>query len=216
MRAAAIVAAVFVVLAPVAQAVAQSSFECRVVGVTDGDTLTCLTREKRQVKVRLAQIDAPEKAQPFGERAKQALSGMVFGKEVTIIQRDIDRYGRTVGTVIASGKDVNLAMVESGMAWVYERYATDPAYFEAQDKARSRRIGLWADAHPVKPEEWRRSAGGNGGAHVTHQGGLFTCGSKRTCSQMVSCEEAKFFLTVCGLRSLDRNGDGAPCESLCK
>lgn len=98
-----------------------SPVSCRVVAIADGDTLTCLTADKRQIKTRLAQIDAPEKNQPFGQRAKQALSDWVYGKDVTLQPETTDCYGRTVATVLRAGQDVNLSMVKTGMAWVYTR-----------------------------------------------------------------------------------------------
>jgi endonuclease YncB( thermonuclease family) len=194
---------------------------CKVVGVSDGDTLTCLTQEKRPIKVRLAQIDAPEKAQPFGQRSKQALSDLAFGKDVELEEETTDRYGRMVATVFKSGQDINLSMVQSGMAWVYDQYARDQAYFAAQDAARGARAGLWADANPIPPSDWR-----NGGrtefiaaAETTKptkkQKRKFSCDGKRTCGQMSSCAEARFYLEQCGVHRLDRDRDGIPCESIC-
>jgi endonuclease YncB( thermonuclease family) len=128
----------------------------RCVGVTDGDTLAVL-RDGRAVKVRLAGIDAPEKAQPFGQRAKQALDAMVYGQAVTVDPRDTDRYGRTVADVrAADGRHVNAELVAAGMAWWYRRYAPgDRELEQAEARARAARAGLWADAHPVAPWDWR-------------------------------------------------------------
>jgi endonuclease YncB( thermonuclease family) len=198
-----------------------ANFTCRVVGVTDGDTLTCLTQEKRQIKVRLAQIDAPEKAQPFGQRSKQALSDLAFGKDVEMEEETTDRYGRMVATVFNSGEDINLSMVQSGMAWVYDQYAHDQAYFAAQDAARGERAGLWADANPVRPSEWRHGgrietiAAAEADRPTKKQKSRFSCGGKRTCGQMSSCAEARFYLEQCGVHRLDRDRDGIPCESIC-
>jgi Staphylococcal nuclease homologue len=99
------------------------TYEGKVVAVSDGDTLIVLTPEKRQVKVRLAQIDAPEKSQAYGQRSKQSLSDLVFGKQVRVEQQDRDRYGRVAGRVYAGGLDVNAEQVKRGMAWVYRKYA---------------------------------------------------------------------------------------------
>ena len=109
----------------------------RVVGVSDGDTITILDAGKRQIKVRLAEIDAPEFRQPYGSRAKQELSRLVFGKTVTVKAQDTDRYGRTVGRVYADGSDVNAGMVRRGAAWVYRQYAKDqkPLYFGKSSEA---------------------------------------------------------------------------------
>ncbi|AKU11319.1 nuclease family protein [Azoarcus sp. CIB] len=209
------------------------SISCRVVGVSDGDTLTCLTEEKRQVKVRLAQIDAPEKGQSFGQKAKQALANHVFGKKVTIEVETTDRYGRTVGTVIFAGHDINREMVTSGMAWVYDQYARDPAYFEAQSAARASHLGLWSEPDPIRPSDWRHgtnltSREFHGAAYaiasapaaaMTHgrneASSGFSCAGKRYCREMNSCAEAQFYLNSCGLYRLDGDRDGLPCEKLC-
>lgn len=129
----------------------------RVIGVYDGDSLTLLTAEKRQVKIRLFGIDAPELRQPFGARAKQHLSGLVFGKTVRAEVRDIDRYGRTVADVIVGGVNVNQAMAAAGWAWWYVEYARKDAKLAALEQAaRTARRGLWADAKPIPPWEWRK------------------------------------------------------------
>ncbi len=130
----------------------------KVVGVTDGDTITVLFAGHDQVKVRLANIDAPEKAQPFGQRSKQALSDLAFGKAIECNQSGLDRYGRTIAVCMVGGVDINLAMVKAGMAWVYRKYAHNvPDYYSAEDEAHRQRLGLWADTEPVPPWEWRRS-----------------------------------------------------------
>lgn len=130
----------------------------QVVGISDGDTLTLLNSANTQVKVRLAAIDAPEKAQAFGNRAKQALSGLCFGKPATVKVMDMDRYGRTVGEVICAGTNANAAMIERGMAWVYRKYAEGYGHlFPIEGNARQARLGLWADPDPVPPWEWRKA-----------------------------------------------------------
>ena len=91
----------------------------RVVGISDGDTLTLLTPEKQQLRVRLAEIDTPESRQPYGTRARQALSNLAFGKEARVVVQDTDRYGRTVGRVYVGNTDVNAELVRQGAAWVY-------------------------------------------------------------------------------------------------
>lgn len=126
----------------------------RVVGVHDGDTITVLDAGKRQHKIRLAQIDAPERRQAFGERSRQSLADLVFGKEVEVVA--IDRYGREVGKVQIAGLDANLEQVRRGMAWVYRKYANDPAYFSAEIKARKAKRGLWAQPDPTPPWQFRR------------------------------------------------------------
>ena len=99
----------------------------RVVGITDGDTLNVLDEARRQTRVRLAEIDAPESHQPYGNRAKQALSELVFGRDVRVVVVTIDRYGRTVGRIYAGSTDVSAEMVRQGAAWVYRKYNRDPS-----------------------------------------------------------------------------------------
>lgn len=128
----------------------------KIVHVADGDTLTVLV-ERKQVKVRLADIDAPEAKQPFGNRAKQSLGDICHAKQATVQERGKDRYGRTVGIVICDGIDANAERVRRGMAWVYDRYARpDSPLYALQDQARKSRIGLWAEDHPNPPWKWRK------------------------------------------------------------
>lgn len=130
-----------------------------VVGVADGDTLTVLDVAKRQHRIRLAGVDAPEKAQAFGTRSSQSLSELCYGKQAKVFDTTEDRYGRTVGTVICDGVDANAAQVERGMAWVYRQYAprNSPLY-RLESRARDERIGLWRDAKPVEPWLFRRAS----------------------------------------------------------
>jgi endonuclease YncB( thermonuclease family) len=98
----------------------------RVVAVANGDTLTVLVSNKGKTKISLHQIDAPEKKQDFGQRSKQSLSDLTYGKQVRGEAFDTDKYGRTVGKVWVNGQDANLEQVKRGMAWVYVKYASDP------------------------------------------------------------------------------------------
>ena len=129
----------------------------RVVAIADGDTLTVLTKGREQVRVRLSDIDTPERRQPYGQRARERLSDLAFGKQVQVVVRDTDRYGRTVGRVWADGMDVNAAMVRDGAAWVYRRYSQDEGLRQAEDEARTARRGLWGlpEAERTPPWEWR-------------------------------------------------------------
>lgn len=126
----------------------------RVVSIADGDTLTVLM-DRQQVKVRLVEIDAPENAQPFGNRSKQSLSDMCFGKEAQIEEKGMDRYGRTLGRVFCGGLDANAEQVRRGMAWVYDKYVTDRSLYQLQNEAKAEMRGLWGDANPVPPWKWR-------------------------------------------------------------
>lgn len=134
----------------------------RVVGVTDGDTIKLLTPGNIEEKVRLAGIDAPEKAQPFGNVSKQHLSDQVFGKDVTVEWTKRDRYGRIVGKVEIDSRDACLEQVRAGLAWHYKKYQGEQspedqvAYAAAEDAARAGRVGLWSQSNPTQPWEWRR------------------------------------------------------------
>lgn len=105
---------------------AASTTTSQIVGVSDGDTITVLDTSKKQTRVCLAQVDAPKKRQDFGAVSKDALSGLVFSKPITVEVEMVDRYGRTVGKVLVDGVDANFAQVKAGMVWVYRQYAKRP------------------------------------------------------------------------------------------
>ena len=143
-----------------------------VVDITDGDTIVVLDANRRQHKVRLAGIDAPEKAnsekapgtaQAFGERSKQNLASIVFNENVTVEGSKQDRFGRTVGKVMVNGIDANLAQIKAGMAWWYEKYrkeqspADQQTYAKAEQRARFQRVGLWSDKTPTPPWDFRHA-----------------------------------------------------------
>lgn len=129
----------------------------RVVSVHDGDTLTVLV-ERRQVRVRLTDIDAPELGQPFGTRSRQSLSSLCFGKIATLDVRGQDRYRRTLARVTCAGSDANAEQVRRGYAWVFVRYVhPDSPLLAIQNEARTSHRGLWQDTDPVAPWEWRRN-----------------------------------------------------------
>ena len=195
----------------------------RVVGVADGDTLTLLADERAH-KIRLAQIDAPEKSQPYGKAAKRALSELVFGRDVRVEVVDVDRYDRIVGEVFVDGLHVNLEMVRRGHAWAYTRYARTPEVAELENAARAEGLGLWR--LPLEEREapwvWRRQRRSAGSSSTKAKespppaSGPHECGTRRLCREMRSCEEARFHLEQCGLTRLDGDGDGIPCEKLCR
>lgn len=132
--------------------------DCKVVGVTDGDTITALCPGNEQVRIRIAEIDAPEKKQPFGTRSKQSLSDLCFGKQAEVFPEKTDRWGRTIARVKCDGQDASVHQVQTGMAWVFDRYVTDRRLYLLQDMARAGRRGLWSDVGPVPPWEWRRAS----------------------------------------------------------
>lgn len=132
------------------------AWQGKVVGISDGDTITVLTEEKKQVKVRLYGIDCPEKSQAFGQRAKRFSSDLAFGKIVEVNATDTDRYGRTVARVIVDGKDLNEELLRAGYAWHYKQYSKDPDLADMERKARASKLGLWADPHALEPWAFRR------------------------------------------------------------
>ena len=143
----------------------------RVVGVADGDTITVLDANREQHKIRLGGIDAPEKAQPFGQRSKENLSRLVFDRDVRVEWEKRDKYKRIVGTVwvqpvscptCPKTLDAGLAQLTVGLAWWYRKYAKEQSpeaagrYEFAEQEARAKRVGLWADGQPIPPWDWRR------------------------------------------------------------
>ena len=134
----------------------------RVVGVADGDTVTVLDASRQQHKIRLIGIDAPEKKMPYGNRSKQSLSDLIFDRQVQVEYNKKDRYGRTVGKIIVDGVDANLAQIKAGMAWHYKQYQREQSvedrdtYAQAEVEARASKRGLWKDADPVPPWDWRK------------------------------------------------------------
>jgi endonuclease YncB( thermonuclease family) len=129
----------------------------RVVGVHDGDTVTCLDESNQQQKVRLAEIDAPEIGQDYGKVSREVLAEMVFGKTVEVTEDGKDRYGRWIGHLSSNGVDVNRQMVATGNAWHYVDYSRDTSLAALQSQAQSQRLGLWAQPSPVAPWDYRKS-----------------------------------------------------------
>jgi endonuclease YncB( thermonuclease family) len=216
------------ILATLATQPAGADIIGKVVAVTDGDTIKVLDGNKLQHKIRLTGIDAPEKAQPYGNASRKHLATMVAGKEVRVETTKNDRYGRVLGKVWVQPRDcpscgktlnVNYAQILSGMAWWYQDYAKDQSaedqgrYESAVTEARKRKLGLWSEPNPIPPWAWRR---GQRTSPKTEAVADTQCGSKRYCREMTSCEEAKFYLQQCGRSSLDGNQDGVPCNSLCR
>ncbi len=206
----------------------------RVVGVSDGDTLTLLVPDGtrfKQVRVRLGEIDTPESRQPYGERAKQALSDLAYNQQARVVVQDTDRYGRTVGRVYVGSLDVNAEMIRQGAAWAYRQYLKDQSLLALEAEAKAAQRGLWGlpETERCPPWDWRKGICATASAPATRAPATptaaptsaasssgFTCAGKRRCGEMTSCEEAKFYLTSCGVGSLDGNKDGVPCETLCR
>ncbi|MBI5430230.1 MAG: thermonuclease family protein [Nitrosomonadales bacterium] len=220
-----------------------AEFTGKVIAVLDGDTLMVM-QGSNPLKVRLAEIDAPEvghagmggkppnsqKAQPYGTAAQQSLAGMVMGKQIQVASRAIDDYGRMVAMVSIAGLNVNHEQVRRGMAWEYSRFHNNRAVLALQREAQREKRGLWAGDEITEPSQWRKLhpstfvAGAASLAGVSHnsqhtdpahQPDSRQACARKHCSQMTSCDEARDYLKRCGGKTLDGDGDGMPCESLC-
>jgi micrococcal nuclease len=133
----------------------------KVVGVKDGDTMVLLSPDKQSITVRLAEVDCPEKSQAFGQAAKQFTSNLCFGKLVQLIGTQHDRYGRTVGEVVLeNGTNVNHELVKQGYAWQYRAYSKSMELAMLEQQARQNRLGLWQDANPTPPWDFRKEEKG--------------------------------------------------------
>lgn len=150
-------------ITPAAHARDDAQISGYVISIADGDTLTLLTADKERVKVRLAEIDTPEKKQPYGQRAKQELASLTFNQTAQISVIDTDRYGRVVGRVIVNGQDVNAELVRRGAAWVYRDYLQRTDLLPMEAEARRLRKGLWAlpESERMPPWQWRKQQRNN-------------------------------------------------------
>ena len=199
-----------------------SSYEGRVIKVIDGDTITIKTSQNEKIKVRLTGIDAPESDQLYGKASKEKLASFIENKNVRIETHKNDRNGRVLAKVWVRPSDcatcgktlnVNHAQILAGMAWWYRRYAKELSdedrgrYESAEDESRKRKRGLWSAPSSLAPWDWRRGVR----VEVDEQ-----CGSKKYCRDMSNCAEAKFYLNQCGVRRIDGDSDGIPCEYLCR
>ena len=128
----------------------------KVVRVADGDTITILDSTNVQNKVRLNKIDAPEKSQAFGEVSRKHLASMVAGNVVKVEWAKKDKYGRILGDISIGTTNVNLRMVQDGLAWHYKRFDNTKEFAQAEIEARAKKIGLWRDANPIPPWEFRK------------------------------------------------------------
>ena len=152
----------FLLIFSVCTASASKLLQGKVVSVADGDTITVLDAEKTQHKVRLQGIDAPEKAQAFGAKSKQALYEMVHGKTVQVSFEKSDKYGRILGKVLLDGQDICHQQIKAGLAWHYKKYqnqqplADREAYSASETAAKNEKLGLWSDPRPVAPWDFRK------------------------------------------------------------
>ena len=154
-----------------------AEFAGKVIGVSDGDTMTVL-RDRSQVRIRLYGIDCPETGQDFGSRAKQFTADLAFGKVVKVVPRDRDRYGRLVADVVLpDGRVLNDELVKAGLAWWYRDHAQNIGTLpQLEAEAREAKRGVWSQPNPLPPWEWRKTKGealpgefiGNRRTHVYH------------------------------------------------
>ena len=145
----------------------------KVVSIADGDTVIIVVADnstkskflqppnsqpssKKQYRIRLNDIDAPESKQAFGNKSKENLKNYIYQKDVVVKHESTDKYGRILGTIYYQGKDINLQQVKDGYAWVYRHYSKKQDYIKEEEKARQERKGLWADNNPINPYDFRR------------------------------------------------------------
>ena len=197
-------------------------FTARVVAVLDGDTVMVLRSSGPPIKVRLADIDAPEREQPGGAESTKSLSELVMHKQVSLNTLATDIYGRLVAHLTVDGMSVNEEQVRRGMAWEYSYYHDNKSYIALQNEAQQAQRGLWSGSEEImKPAQWRK-------LHAKEvpvstllakpsalEAPDYTCGSKHLCAQMYTCDEAYFYLIQCNVKPLDPNRDGVPCEHIC-
>ena len=198
----------------------ETEFSAKVVVVLDGDTVLVVHKAAGQhagglMKIRLAEIDAPEKDQEYGAASTSSLRQMVWHRQVRVRTQAVDKYGRTIAQLEVDGLRVNEEMLRRGMAWEYSHYHSDRRYIALQQEAQQAGRGLWSQNNPTPPWIWRKQHTEHKDVSTVLSPGDYTCGSKRHCVQMISCDEAFYYLNVCGLKSLNPQGDGIPCAKLC-
>ena len=123
--------------------------------VVDGDTVHVFYQDE-VYKIRLTEIDAPERDQPYGSNSTEYLKSLLKEGRVDVDISGTDRYGRKLGRLYWRGMDINRELVSAGYAWVYDQYVTDNSFFENQSKARNSKKGLWEDQNPLEPWNWRK------------------------------------------------------------
>lgn len=130
------------------------AYPAKVIKISDGDTITILTQQRKQIKVRFYGIDAPELKQPYGKKSKQFLANLIAGEVVEVDENGKDRYKRTIGTIYLNGADINAQMVANGYAWAYRKFSKK--YTAQESQAKKQGLGLWRDKEPIPPWEWRQ------------------------------------------------------------
>lgn len=137
----------------------QTTLTAKVVGIKDGDTVVVLDSLNNQTMLRLAEVDCPEKNQPFGTKAKQFTSDQIYLKTIKYVVTDTDRYGRSIAMIYydTDNKYLSAEIIKAGMGWHYKRYSTSKELATFEDNARKNKLGLWVDNNPINPSEWRRN-----------------------------------------------------------
>jgi endonuclease YncB( thermonuclease family) len=136
----------------------QTTLTAKVVGIKDGDTVVVLDSLNNQITLRLAEVDTPEKSQPFGTKAKQFISDQIYLKTIKYVVTDTDRYGRSIAMIYydEDNKYLSAEIIKAGMGWHYKRYSTSKELALLEDNAKKNKIGLWIDNNPIEPSEWRK------------------------------------------------------------
>lgn len=136
----------------------QTILKAKVVGIKDGDTVVVLDSLNNQTTLRLAEVDTPEKNQPFGTKAKQFISNQIYLKTIKYVVTDTDRYGRSIAMIYydEDNKYLSAEIIKAGMGWHYKRYSTSKELALLEDNAKKNKIGLWIDNNPTEPSEWRK------------------------------------------------------------
>ena len=135
----------------------QTIFKAKVVGIKDGDTVVVLDSLNNQTTLRLAEVDCPEKSQPFGTKAKQFTSDQIYRKQIKYIVTDIDRYGRSIAKIYYDdNKYLSAEIIKNGFGWQYKKYSTSKDLANFENSARLQKVGLWYDKNPLAPWDWRR------------------------------------------------------------
>jgi len=148
---------VFLLILQLTVFIGYAQLKGKVVAVSDGDTFTLLTSDKKQVKIRLHGIDAPEHGQDYATAAQDFLGDLVFGEEVYVEEKNKDHYGRTIGMVWLQKKNINEELLKAGFAWHYKEYDKSTAWSLLEQEARKTKKGLWTKSNPTAPWSWRKS-----------------------------------------------------------
>ena len=192
----------------------------------DGDTVLISKGGGQPIKVRLVGIDAPEREQEYGMASGKSLRDLVLRKQVKVSSKGTDDYGRLLAEISVDGLNVNQEQVRRGMAWNYSRFRNNHELAALQREAQQARRGLWASESAIEPSQWRKQhpsasptvvadpALRPGSGQALRPGSGQAC-IKNRCAEMTSCEEAKYYLAHCHVKTMDGDNDGIPCEKLC-